>query len=244
MTEHSPFNPQRIAILGAQGAIGQAFVQHYAALPHKPHVFACTRKPPDVYCDNITPVKFDITDDASVAEAAQTIAAPLDLVLICTGLLHTDTFGPEKTIKTVHRAHMQHVFNVNTFGPAMVMQHFLPLLPRQQRGILAAISARVGSISDNQIGGWYSYRASKAALNMLVRCAAIEMTRTHPHAVVVGLHPGTVNSPLSQPFQHGLPAGKLFTPAYSAQAMAQVIAQLMPAQSGRLFAYDGQEISP
>ena len=244
MEQNTAFHPQRIAVIGAQGAIGKAFVSHYQGCAHKPQIFACAREPATSYSDTTVPVKLNVRDAESIQHAAATIQAPLDLVVVCTGVLHTVTFGPEKTFKALEQENMQTVMDINAIGPAMVMQHFLPLLPRERKAVFAAISARVGSISDNQIGGWYSYRASKAALNMLLRTAAIEMTRKHPHAAVIGLHPGTVDSALSEPFQQHVPAGKLFTPAYSVQQMADVIENLTPDHTGRLFAYDGQEIHP
>jgi NAD(P)-dependent dehydrogenase (short-subunit alcohol dehydrogenase family) len=134
--------------------------------------------------------------------------------------------------------------NAEALAPALLAKHLIPLMPKDQRAVFAALSARVGSIGDNRLGGWYSYRASKAALNMLLRCTAIEAKRRWPKLVVVGLHPGTVDTPLSQPFQARVPDGKLFTPEFSARSLLQVIDGLTPADSGNVYAWDGQLIQP
>lgn len=126
--------------------------------------------------------------------------------------------------------------------PALVAKHFLPLLARDRKSVFAALSARVGSISDNQLGGWHAYRASKAALNMLLRTFAIELARRNPRAVCVGLHPGTVDTGLSAPFQANVPEGKLFTPDFAAARLLEVVDRLKPDDSGHVFAWDGQLI--
>ncbi|MBE7219847.1 MAG: SDR family oxidoreductase, partial [Caulobacteraceae bacterium] len=161
-----------------------------------------------------------------------------------TGLLHEGARGPERALKALDPAWLARSFALNTIGPALAFKHFAPLLPRQGRSVIGALSARVGSISDNRAGGWYGYRASKAALNMIIRCAAIEIARSRPEALCVGLHPGTVDSGLSQPFQSGVAPGKLFTPAHAAERLLAVVDGLDAAASGRCFAWDGAEIPP
>ena len=138
---------------------------------------------------------------------------------------------------------MARSFSVNAIGPALVAQAFLPLMAKDNKTVFAALSARVGSISDNRLGGWYSYRASKAALNQYLRTAAIEQRRRWPQCVVVGLHPGTVDTPLSKPFQKNVPKDGLFTPSQSAERLLDVIDRLQPADTGHLFAYDGNRIA-
>ena len=182
----------------------------------------------------------DVADEAAVSSAADRVAlgpAPT-LVLVATGVLHEGE-DPERSYRMVTAEHLLRDYRVNTVGPALVARHFLPLLPRDRRAIFAALSARVGSISDNRLGGWHSYRASKAALNMILRNLAIELARSHPQAIVAGLHPGTVRTGLSQPFQRGVPAEKLFTPEYSAERLVSVLDGLAPADSGGVFAWDG-----
>ncbi len=139
---------------------------------------------------------------------------------------------------------MRRSFEINTIGPALIAKHVLPLLPRDRRAVFAVLSARVGSISDNRLGGWYSYRASKAALNQIIRCLAIELAPKRPQAICVGLHPGTVDTALSKPFQGNVADTRLFTTDQSAAHLLNVIAALTPAQSGRVFDWAGQEIAP
>ena len=187
----------------------------------------------------------DIEDEASIAAAARRVGAggPVDLVIVATGLLSAAGIAPEKSSRELSADTLARYFAVNTIGPALVAKHFLPLLARGP-ATFAALSARVGSIGDNRLGGWYGYRASKAALNMMVRTLAIELARTRHEAVCVALHPGTVDTGLSQPFQRGVPPRQLFTPQRSAEAMLGVLAGLTPADSGGCFAWDGQRIVP
>lgn len=185
----------------------------------------------------------DLTDEASIAQAAGAVgeAGPVRLVIVATGALHGDGLRPERSWRDLDGEAMVEAFRVNAVGPALIAKHFLPLLA-PGRSVFAALSARVGSISDNRLGGWHAYRASKAALNMTLRNLAIELARRSPEAICVGLHPGTVDTALSAPFQRGVPDGKLFTPAYSAAQLLAVIDGLSPADSGGLFAWDGARI--
>lgn len=195
------------------------------------------------------PTHIDITDEASVKAAAAFVQSklgnqPLGLVFVATGLLHDHENGPEKANSQIDPAWMLHNFAVNAVGPALVAKHFLPLLPRDDRAIFAALSARVGSISDNRLGGWHSYRAAKAALNQIIRTMAIELARTHKRAICIGLHPGTVDSSLSQPFQANVAPGQLFSPDRAAVQLLDVLDGLKPSDTGRCFAWDGAEITP
>jgi NAD(P)-dependent dehydrogenase (short-subunit alcohol dehydrogenase family) len=168
---------------------------------------------------------------------------PPEWVIVASGVLTLpDGTGPERTYKRLDPAAMAQVFALNTIGPALIAKHILPLMPRDQRFVFAALSARVGSISDNRLGGWHSYRASKAALNMLLKNFALELARTHSHSVVVGLHPGTVDSTLSQPFQTGLAQGQLTAPDAAADNLLGVLAGLGPEHSGRVFDFKGAEV--
>jgi NAD(P)-dependent dehydrogenase (short-subunit alcohol dehydrogenase family) len=189
----------------------------------------------------ILPFAFDLTDEASIAAAALAIG-PVDLIIIATGILHDGKLLPEKSFRTQTQDAYARAFALNATGPALIGKHFLPLLPKDRRGVFAALSARVSSVSDNRLGGWHAYRASKAALNMILRNFALELARTHPQAIVAGLHPGTVDTPLSEPFQRNVAEGKLFTPDYSAECMLNVIDGLTPEDSGNLFAWDEQRI--
>lgn len=215
-------------VIGASGTIGAAFVDLLTNSPRCASVTALHRQS--------TPA-LDFADEDSIARAAAALAdgPRFHLVINAAGLLHTAGFMPEKRLADLDYAQMQATFQANTFGPALVLRHFVPLLHRE-RAIMAMLSAKVGSIGDNRLGGWYSYRASKAALNMMVKTAAIEVARTQPNTVLVALHPGTVNSRLSQPFR-GETIGR---PANVAAAdMLRVLDALTPADSGAFRSYDG-----
>ena len=233
----------RAAIIGANGAIGHALVALLAADARFEVVHALSRVPGD----NDGPVHhgtIDIAHPGSIAAAAEAVGGPLDLILITTGLLHETGRGPERSLRELDPEWLARSFAVNAIGPALVLRHFVPLLPRRGRSVIAALSARVGSISDNRVGGWYGYRSAKAALNMILRCAAIEIARSRPEAICVGLHPGTVDSGLSRPFQANVPAERLFTPTHAAECLLGVIEGLGPEASGRCFAWDGAEVMP
>jgi NAD(P)-dependent dehydrogenase (short-subunit alcohol dehydrogenase family) len=167
-----------------------------------------------------------------------------NLVIIASGLLHDAKHQPEKSLAQLDADWMAENFRVNAIAPALIAQRLIPLMPRKERAVFAALSARVGSISDNRSGGWHSYRASKAALNQYMRTIAIEWARKSDQSICVALHPGTVDTGMSAPFQRNVSAEKLFTPATSAAALLKVIDGLTPQHSGRIFAWDGQEISP
>ena len=188
----------------------------------------------------------DITDEASIAAAAAIAAvgpAP-SLIIVATGLLHDGEQGPEKSLKDLDPAWLAQIFAINTTGPALLAKHFLPLMPRTGKSVFAVLSARVGSISDNKLGGWYGYRASKAALNMLVKTLAIEDKRRNDRGIVVALHPGTVDTALSRPFQGNVQPGRLFDAERAALQLLDVIEELRPPDSGRFFDFEGVEITP
>ena len=168
----------------------------------------------------------DVTEEASVARVMGGLDGAFDLVIVATGALEIGAHRPEKTIRTLDPAALAAQFALNATGPALVLKHALRLMPRDRRAVFAALSARVGSIGDNGLGGWYSYRAAKAALNQLIHTAAVEVARTHPQAIIVALHPGTVDTALSQPFQRGVAENKLFTPDFAAGRMLDVLVSL------------------
>lgn len=228
-------------IVGASGGIGAALVA--ALLDRGVEVFAGSRIRPADLPDRAQWLLIDLDDEQTLAAAADEVGAPLDCVMVASGVLTLDDgSGPERSYRQVEADAMARVLHLNTIGPALVAKHFLPLLPRDRRAVFAALSARVGSISDNRIGGWHSYRASKAALNMLVRNYAIELGRTHKQAVCVALHPGTVDTPLSEPFQANLPEGQLTAPAEAAGNLLGVLDGLTPEDSGALFDWSGERV--
>lgn len=235
-----------IAVIGSSGALGLAFVDKLSAAYPKATMYAFSRHKPAAALAGVTYHTIDYEHEASIAEAASiaTQQGPLDGVVVTTGILHEGDILPEKSLQELSAEKFRRLFDINTILPALIVKHFAPSLNKEQPSFLAVLSARVGSISDNKMGGWYAYRASKAALNMVIKTAAIEIARSHKKAVVVGLHPGTVNSKLSKPFQSNVPNDKLFTPEFSAAKLLEVIQQLTPAHSGKCFAWDGTEIKP
>ena len=230
-------------VIGASGGIGGALVEALAARDGVGPVTALSRRPAGAAVPRVTHGTIDLLDEPSVARAAQACGDPAPRLVICaTGILHDGPLQPEKSLRDLDPARLARVFAINTIGPALVLKHFSPLLPRTGRSVVALLSARVGSISDNRLGGWYGYRASKAALNQLVRTASIEMARSRRDAILVGLHPGTVETPLSAPFRGNVAPQKLFTPAFTAARLLEVLDGLAPADSGRCFAWDGSEV--
>lgn len=217
-------------ILGGSGAIGGAMAAQLAADPRCSELVSLHRRS--------TPV-LDFDQPQTIAAAARTLSTqgPWHLIVLATGMLSGPTGGPEKRLADLNADHLMASFNTNAIGPALVLAHFAPLLPKHERGILAVLSAKVGSIGDNRLGGWYSYRASKAALNMLLKTASIELARTHPQAVLAALHPGTVTSALSAPFR-GAQIGR--PPADAAHALLATLDTLSPKDSGGFWAYNGQ----
>lgn len=235
--------PSRAVVIGASGGIGSAITELLAREGFEA-VHALSRKHASLEHGSVKTSQIDIEHEPSIAAAAEELreGAPLRLVLVATGLLHAADHQPEKTYRSLDPEHLARSFRVNAIGPALVAKHMLPLLPKGGKSIFAAISARVGSIEDNRLGGWYGYRASKAALNQLMRTLSVELRRQKPEAICVALHPGTVDTALSQPFQGGVESGKLFTPAYAAEQLLAVLDGLSPSDSGGFFAWDGQRI--
>lgn len=221
----------RLLVVGTSGGIGAAMGEILHQLRPDAKVEGLHRH---------SEPKIDFTDENSIARAAQALTqhAPFHLIINAAGILHTADFMPEKKLNDLHYAQLRTTFEVNTFGPAMLLRYFAPLLDRQ-RGVMAMLSAKVGSIEDNRLGGWYSYRASKAALNMLIKTAAIELRRTQPNAVLLALHPGTVSSSLSQPFR-GATKGRPATEA--AYDLLQVINRKTPEDSGRFYTYADEKL--
>jgi len=238
--------PLKIVVVGSSGGIGAALTRQLEHHPLVESVAACSRRDGGHVSAKIRHVRLDLEDECSLATAAEDIGGgfgDLDLVIVATGILHDESgLRPEKTWQALEAANLERVFRINTIGPALIAKYFLPLLARDRKSVFAALSARVGSISDNQMGGWHAYRASKAALNMLIRNFAIELKRRNAQAIAVGLHPGTTETDLSKPFQTNVPEGKLFSPDFVANRLLHVIDELQPEDSGRQYAWDGKAI--
>jgi len=227
------FAPGGVAVVfGAGGGIGGALVEALRTSGRFAEVIGFSRA---------SAPAIDLLDEASL-EAAAVVAAgrgEIRLAIDATGFLHDAGTGPEKTWRQLDAAGLARAFALNATGPALIMKHLLPRLPRQGKAVFATLSARVGSIGDNRIGGWYAYRASKAALNQLVRTASIELARRAPEAVCLALHPGTVATALSAPFAAGL---KVHTPAEAARNLLAVIDTLGPEATGGFHDWRGASV--
>ena len=224
-------SPASAVVFGASGGIGAALADAIEGSGAFARTVRLSRRsdPP-----------LDLTDEAGMEAAARHLAsleAPVRLMVNATGFLHGDGIMPEKALSRLTREGLERNFAINAIGPALLMRHVLPLIPREGRFVHASLTAKVGSIADNELGGWYSYRAAKAAYNQLVRTAAIEVARRRPEAVLVALHPGTVRSELSEPFaKAGL---DVRDPAEAARDLLGVIDALEPSDTGTFRAYDG-----
>ncbi|KQQ36360.1 C factor [Rhizobium sp. Leaf306] len=223
-------NGFRAAVIGASGGIGSAICECLQNEPHLGELIAFSRSRDGL----------DFADETSVADAAGSISAkPIHLLICATGILTTDGRGPEKSLRQLNPETMMAQFRTNAVGPALVAKHFLPLFDRETRSIAAFLSARVGSIGDNRLGGWVSYRSAKAALNQIVRTVSIEYGRTHPAAVVTAIHPGTVRTGLSDPYSRG---HNTVSPEQAAASILSTLNSLAPEHSGSFVAYDGSSI--
>lgn len=232
MTDLSSFDAGGVAIVfGAGGGVGAALMAALESSGRESSVVGISR------VDG-----FSLEDEASIARAIEAAAerGEIRLAIDATGFLHDERQAPEKSLRDLDAAKLARAFTLNAIGPALIMKHLLPRLPRKGKAVFATLSARVGSIGDNRLGGWYGYRASKAALNQLVRTASIELARRAPEAICVALHPGTVRTALSAPF-----VGEdrdAVTPAQSARHLLRVIDSLSAADSGGFFDWRGANI--
>lgn len=246
MTLLKSFPPaSRVAVIGATGSIGAAVLRLLSQDERVAEIHAFSRNGNIAALPKVIAGRIDFDDEASIAGASAVASrdGPLDLVFVASGILwEGDDLRPEKAMREISMERLTRLFAVNAAGPTLVAKHFLPKLRKGSKTLFAALSARVGSISDNRLGGWYSYRASKAALNMLLRGLAIEHARLRPQSVVAGLHPGTVDTGLSGPYTSRTPRKQLFSPEQSARYLIGVMDGLGAEDTGQTFAWDGSRI--
>ena len=247
---------QHFLVQGASRGIGLAMVARLLARADIAHIYACSRAPQNssplqtlatAHPDRLTLLPLDITLEADIVRAAATVGErheQLHGLINCAGVLHDDALSlqPEKRLEQIHANALDASFRVNAFGPMLLARHFFPLLKHDQPARFATLSARVGSISDNAMGGWYSYRASKAAQNQFTRTFAIEARRRAKQLIILALHPGTTDTALSQPFQKNVPEKKLFTADFVAETLLNIVFNATTEDSGRFIAWDGQDI--
>ncbi len=231
-------------VLGAGGGLGGALLARLAQEDPGRPLLALSRSRPERLPASAHWAPFELTDEATMEAAAARLddLGPADLVVVATGRLHGGGLSPEKSWRSLSADGLMAAFAINAVGPALAAKHLLPRLSRDRRAVFAALSARVGSIGDNRLGGWYGYRASKAALNQLVRTLADTLARPRPPALCVARHPGTVDTALSAPFQGGVATEKLFAPDFAAERLLAVLAGLTPADSGGFYAWNGAPI--
>jgi NAD(P)-dependent dehydrogenase (short-subunit alcohol dehydrogenase family) len=240
--------PRVILVAGASGGIGNALCQELAGRYPESQLIRLARDthrlaPLSVATRDLA---FDLLDEGSMAAALASMPtqAPVDLAMLATGWLHDQRYAPEKTYKRMEVDPMLYAYQVNAIGPALLLKHLLPIMNRDHVSRIGVLSARVGSISDNRLGGWHAYRASKAALNMLLKNIAIELGQKRQRHLIVGLQPGTTDTRLSAPFQRSVPKENLQTPEYTASQLVQVMERLRVEESGRLFDFLGLPFEP
>ncbi len=241
-------------VVGATQGIGLEFVKQLLQESRVTHLFATYRREQtaaelftlaDQHSQRLHCVAMDLTDEAQIAAGIGKIQAwvpQLHLVVNCVGLLHNDQQQPEKALRQLNADSLLRYFQVNSIGPALLAKHLMPALKHAEPSLFATISAKIGSIGDNRLGGWYGYRASKAALNMFLKTAAIEYSRRSPRTTIVMLHPGTTDTQLSKPFQRGVPPEKLFSTERTVSQLITVLSGVTPQDSGAFFSWDGSRL--
>lgn len=249
--------PTTALIVGASGGIGYAMAERLASEPAVQTLVLCSRQAASsepllrlqsslsAMGKKCLVLNLDITNEASLSNMTFQLknhVQGIDLIINTAGLLHAKDVAPEKMLEQISLPAMQQIFAVNAYGPILLAQALMPWLKARRRVVFASLSARVGSIADNRLGGWYSYRASKAAQNQLLKTLSVELVRRNPESVVLALHPGTTDTGLSRPFQANVSQEKLFSPDFVAERLLHLMTQATPVDTGRFIAWDGQAI--
>ncbi len=247
-------NNANALIVGASQGIGLGFVRKLLLSENIAKVYATYRHQESAselialmgeHPQRLVCLSLDITDEVQISESVANLRAEIDklhLVINCVGVLHEGTLQPEKSLRQINPEHLLRYFQINSIGAVLLAKHLLPLFRHSDKSVFASISAKLGSIGDNELGGWYGYRASKSALNMFMRTVAREYNRTSPNTVVVTLHPGTTDTRLSRPFQKNVPAEKLFSVERTVTQLLTVIEKLQIDDSGQFFSWDGSRL--
>ena len=235
---------ENIIIAGSSGAIGGEFIEFYANNSNVEKIIALSRKSINADHKKMQSVEIDYNNDATFKNLDEILQLDsISKIIIATGVLHTDQIKPEKSIDGIEEGNMKTVFQVNVFGPALLFKKLMPLVKKSKGVKIVFLTARVGSISDNELGGWHSYRSSKSALNMMIKNLSIELKRLNKQHCVIGIHPGTVKSHLSEPFLRHV-KHVVFTPKESVGFMGKVINEINHKDSGKCFDFSGKEIEP
>ena len=254
MTIFSDLQNVHVLVVGASQGIGLGFVRYLLAMDNVAQVFATYRNPDTanelLQLAKVNPqrlhcISMDVTDEEHIVGGLaeiQMATSRLHLVINCVGILHDNEIQPEKSLRHINADQLIRYFQVNSISAVLLAKHLLPLLNHAEKNIFATISAKIGSIGDNRLGGWYGYRASKAALNMLLKTASIEYSRKSKQTIIVMLHPGTTDTRLSKPFQRGVPAEKLFPVEKTVRQLMAVLAKVTPADNGAFFSWDGSQL--
>jgi NAD(P)-dependent dehydrogenase (short-subunit alcohol dehydrogenase family) len=233
-----------ILIAGASGAIGKEFTRFYSDDPNVEKIVTLSRKVIESRDEKIQSIEIDYSKEETFKNLDKIVELEsISSIIIATGILHTDQINPEKSINGINFESLKDVFQVNVFGPILLVKNLLPLIKKSQGVKIVFLTARVGSISDNELGGWYSYRSSKSALNMMISNLSIELQRANKEHIVIGIHPGTVKSHLSEPFLRHV-KHNIFSPRESVELMSQVISNISQKDSGKCFDFSGKVIEP
>ena len=247
-------NPINALVVGASQGIGLEFVEQLLKHHNINRIYGTYRNKDSAssltslensYGNKLRCLEMDITQENDISAAIKTISEEikqLHLVIYCVGILHDGDFQPEKSLRQINSDNLLRYFQINSIGGVLLAKHIMPLLRHKEGSMFASISAKVGSIGDNRLGGWYGYRASKAALNMFIKTISIEYSRRCPKTIVVALHPGTTDTRLSQPFQKNVPPEKLFSTERTVSQLLSVMAGLDMSNSGEFFSWDGQNL--